>query len=198
MSDDLEADLADALENLLDGTHTPFVHAGLLRSSGSGQAFTATVRRRDEFVEAEYRGEPGQSGLISRWFEPQREVSFGRFVPPCTAELEYRSRRRLELLVVARFTPSTTGRLRVFVTCYLPGDLLPAAVRFAVVRPFFGQVLKQDRKILRLQQQNIARFGQRAYTGWTADLLRPWIDAWLRDGRFPDQRDGPQDVRFVL
>ncbi len=198
MTAELDSNLADAIENLLDGTHTPFVHSGLVRSSMDKQPFTALVRRHDDWVEAEYRGEARQNGFISRWFEPDREVSFGRFVPPCTAELEYRSKRRLELLVVAHFTPTSDGKLKVFVRCYLPNGRLPASWRFAVVRPFFRKVLHQDAKILRLQQWNVARFGKPTYTNWTADLLRPWIDAWLSVGEFPPQPDGPQEVRFHL
>lgn len=195
---DVEADLADALENLLDGTHTPFVHSGLVRSASAKQLFTAVVRRRETSIEAEYRGEPQQSGLISRWFEPEREVSFGRFIPPCTVELEYRSRRRTELLVVANFTPTVAGRLRTFVTCYVPGGALAAILKYTLVRPLFRHVLKQDRAILEIQRRNIRRFGGRAYVNWQADLMRPWIDAWLRDGRFPDQPDGPTTVEFRL
>ena len=198
MSAELDSNLADAIENLLDGTHTPFVHSGLVRSSSAKQSFTAIVRRHDDRVEAEYRGEAKQSGLISRLFEQDREVSFGRFVPPCTAELEYRSRRRLELLVVVHFTPSAEGKVQVFVRCYLPHGRLPASWRFAVVRPFFRRVLRQDRKILQLQQWNVARFERKAYTNWTADLLRPWIDAWLEEGQFPAQPEGPRESRFQL
>jgi phenylpropionate dioxygenase-like ring-hydroxylating dioxygenase large terminal subunit len=198
LSAELEADLPDALENLLDGTHTPFVHSGLVRTAAAPQSFRATVRRTERYVEAEYRGERRQHGIISHWFEPPREVSFGRYVPPMTAELEYRSARRTELLVTAHFTPTTPGRLRVFVKCYLPAGKLPAAVRFAVVRPFFLRVLEQDRRILRLQQANVSRFGGRSYTQATTDLLRPWIDAWLADGRFPEQPDGPREVDFYL
>ncbi len=58
------------MENLLDGTHTPFVHAGLCDMKGASRAFQATVRREEERIEVEYRGEKGQSGFLSRWFEP--------------------------------------------------------------------------------------------------------------------------------
>ena len=112
MTAKLDANLLDAIENLLDGTHTPFVHAGLVRSSKTQQTFSALVQRRDDYIEAEYRGESRQSGFISRWFESDRDVSFGRFIPPCTAELEYRSRSRVELLVVAHFTRQAMGRFK--------------------------------------------------------------------------------------
>lgn len=198
MTAELDSNLADAIENLLDGTHTPFVHSGLVRSSNAKQHFTAIVRRQDNSIEAEYRGETRQNGFISSLFESDREASFGRFVPPCTAELEYRSRRRIELLIVANFTPTREGRLNVYVRCYLPNGRLPASLKYMVVRPFFRRVLNQDRKILRLQQWNVARFGRQAYTNWTADLLRPWIDAWLANGEFPAQPDGPCEIRFHL
>lgn len=198
MTAELDSHFADAIENLLDGTHTPFVHSGLVRSPHAKQQFTAVVRRSDHCVEAEYRGEAKQNGFISRWFEPDREASYGRFVPPCTAELEYRSRRRTELFVSANFTPACVGKVKVYVRCYLPHGRLPASLRYMVVKPFFQRVLSQDRKILQLQQWNIARFERHAYTNWTADLLRPWIDAWLATGEFPMQPDGPSEVRFDL
>lgn len=197
MTSDVAAALPDALENLLDGTHTPFVHRGLVRSAAK-QRFTAVIRRCDDAIEAEYRGERGQAGLISRLFEPEREVSFGRFVPPCTAELEYRSRTRIELFVAAHFTPTTAGRLRVFVACYVPGGPLAAVLKHTLVRPLFRHVLKQDRAILELQSRNLERFGGPAYVNWTADLMRPWIEAWLRDGRFPEQTDEPREISFLL
>jgi phenylpropionate dioxygenase-like ring-hydroxylating dioxygenase large terminal subunit len=195
---DLVAELADAIENLLDGTHTPFVHSGLVRGDTNQQCFTAIVHRFDRCVEAEYRGEPGQNGLISRLFEPPREVSFGRYVPPFSAELEYRSAKRIELFVVSHFTPTTPGRVKVFASCYLPPSRLPNAIRFAIARPFFKRVLNQDRRILRLQQENITRFGAPAYMHWSADLLRPWIDAWLAQEVFPPQPLGPHQVQFEL
>jgi phenylpropionate dioxygenase-like ring-hydroxylating dioxygenase large terminal subunit len=194
----LEATLPDAIENLLDATHTPFVHAGLVRSEKAKQSFTAIVRRTNDMVEAEYRGEKGQQGFISRLFEPEREVSFGRFIPPCTAELEYRSQARTELLVVSHFTPADTGRTNVFVKVYLPKGRLPSVLRLAVARFFFSRVLQQDSEILASQSRNIARFGKQAYTFWQADLLRPWIDAWLLNGEFPEQAAGPETVCFEL
>ncbi|WP_425618117.1 Rieske 2Fe-2S domain-containing protein [Anatilimnocola sp. NA78] len=194
----LESTLPDAIENLLDATHTPFVHAGLVRSAKSKQSFTAVVRRSNDLVEAEYRGEKRQHGLISRLFEPEREVSFGRFIPPFTAELEYRSPTRTELLVVAHFTPADAGKINVFVKVYLPKGRLPSLLRLAIARYFFSRVLKQDSEILASQSRNIARFGKQAYTCWQADLLRPWIDAWLRDGEFPAQAAGPETVCFEL
>ncbi|WP_254509242.1 aromatic ring-hydroxylating oxygenase subunit alpha [Anatilimnocola floriformis] len=194
----LDSTLPDAIENLLDATHTPFVHAGLIRSAKAKQSFTAVVRRSNDLVEAEYRGEKRQHGLISRLFEPEREVSFGRFIPPFTAELEYRSPARTELLVVSHFTPADTGKTNVFVKVYLPKGRLPSWLRLAIARLFFCRVLKQDSEILASQSRNIARFGKQAYTFWQADLLRPWIDAWLRDGEFPAQAAGPETVCFEL
>ena len=91
----LEAALPDALENFLDGTHTHFVHAGLIRTAGARKPVTAIVRRGAASVEAEYPDEGQQSGLISRLFGAGVNDVFGRFCLPSTAQLEYRARGRL-------------------------------------------------------------------------------------------------------
>lgn len=198
-SSEITATIADGIENLLDGTHTPFVHAGLVRSPHAKQQFTATVTRHEDYVEAEYRGEKRQAGWLSRWFEPSRELSAGRFHPPCTAELEYRSKQRTELLVVAHFTPVNDGVLRVFISTYLPTQgLIPVALRLAFVKPFFGRILLQDREILKQQYANLKRFGEPRYVHWRADLLRQWIDAWYQTGQFPEQSSGPESHEFWL
>ncbi len=195
----LAGSFGDAMENLLDGTHTPFVHAGLVRHEGSKQTFQATVRREEERIEVEYRGEKGQSGFLSRWFEPERDVSFGRFVPPCTAELEYRSKRRTELLVLARMTPLTADCLTVHVHYFLPKQgWVPVAIRSALLKPFFRRIFHQDRRIVQMQHENIQRFGSRSYVHWKADVMRPWIDGWIETGRFPSQPDGARVVDFDL
>ena len=41
----VDAALPDAAENFLDGTHTHFVHAGLIRTEGQRREVTAIVRR---------------------------------------------------------------------------------------------------------------------------------------------------------
>jgi phenylpropionate dioxygenase-like ring-hydroxylating dioxygenase large terminal subunit len=186
------AELPDVLENLLDGTHTPLVHAGLLRSVSKTQRFAGTLRLGD-VAEVEYEGESGQAGLVSRLFERARTVSLGRFVPPATAEIEYRSARGTELLVAAHVTPIERDRMRVIATVQLRKTRVPVALKRAVLEPILRVIGAQDRRILELQRENRERFGRPRHHVWRADVLRPAIDHWLEHERFPP---GPAEPRI--
>jgi phenylpropionate dioxygenase-like ring-hydroxylating dioxygenase large terminal subunit len=198
MKSELHAEFADSIENLLDGTHTPFVHQGLIRKATNSQSFVAQIRRNQRGVEVEYRGEGKQQGLISRVFEAEREVSFGRFIAPCSAELEYRSKRRTELFVAAHFTPVDAERTKVFISSYLPKSLIPKPLKKPLVNLLFGRVLKQDKWILERQSENCRKFKQRTFSIWQADVIRPWLDAWVRDGILPSQIEQESQVEFLL
>lgn len=196
-SDSIDASFADALENLLDGTHTPFVHSGLVRSQGKPQLFSAVVRVREAMAEAQYLNEGTQAGLISRLFERNRTSSFGRFIPPCIAELEYTSTRGTEFVLNSHFTPESTGRIRVHSTIFIRRSMIPQFVKRILITPFFRRVLQQDRFILKLQQENIRRHGGAAYQYWEGDLLRGWIDTWLRTGRLPESEQEHRVEMFL-
>jgi phenylpropionate dioxygenase-like ring-hydroxylating dioxygenase large terminal subunit len=188
---EVRAELPDVLENLLDGTHTPWVHGGLLRSTSRQQRFHGTLRL-GEVAEVVYEGEGGQAGWVSRLFERDRTVSIGRFVPPSTAEIEYRSARGTELLVVVRCTPIARDRVSALSTVHVRRTRVPLALKRAVLEPVLRVIGAQDRRILELQSANRARFGHPKHHVWRADLLRPAIDHWLAHERFPP---GPADAR---
>ena len=183
---ELAADFVDGIENLLDATHTPFVHAGLIRSESNPQTFKAKVRAGDDLVEAEYADEGKQSGWISRIFERDRGSSFGRFIPPCIAELEYTSKRHVEFVLNAHFTPTSVGNLQIVSTFFVRKTLVPMFFKRLLLTPLFGRVLKQDASILLRQQENIERFGGAEFVYWEGDLLRGLIETWLRNGEFPN------------
>lgn len=195
--DTVQAGFADAIENLLDGTHTPFVHSGLVRSSSHAQALTAIVRVREGLAEAEYLHEGKQSGWISQLLERDRASSFGRFIPPCIAELEYTSKRGPEFVLNTHFTPETPGLLRVYSTIYLRKSRIPFLLKRWMITPFFRRVLQQDQRILRLQHATIERQGGPQFHSWEGDLLRGWIDTWLRTGELPEN-EAEHRVEFLL
>lgn len=171
----LDAALPDALENFLDGTHTHFVHSGLIRTEGQRKQTTAIVRRGPDYVEAEYRDEGQQSGLISRLFGAGVDVVFGRFLLPSIAQLDYRAGSTTRLLVNLLFTPQSATSLRVFavVTGQVPRPLRWLAP--ALGRLLLAQVVRQDRAILALQATNLTCFDGPHYTSTELDLIGPHI-----------------------
>lgn len=183
--------LVDVMENLLDATHTPFVHGGLIRSVGREQTFQATVTVDTTRAEAHYTGEQQQSGWVSRLLEGERACSYGRYLPPATAELEYRSHKGTEFVLNAFFAPISPTEHRMTLVFFIRRNWIPRWLKRWTVTPLFRRVLKQDRTILEKQQANrerFAKFPQLANDhSWDGDLLRGWIDYWMQHGHLPQQ-----------
>lgn len=186
--DEVQSDWLDAIENLLDATHTPFVHAGLVRDPAKAQQFKARVSVSPTVIQAEYLGEGKQSGWISKLFERQRTVSYGRFLPPCVAQLEYRSKARSEFVLNAYFTPAQSGFISLHTEIFLPKTIIPSWIKRMVLAPLLRRVLRQDAQILRLQQENLKRHPATSFVQWEGDLIRGWIETWLRTGSLPEEK----------
>ena len=181
----LDAALPDAAENFLDGTHTHFVHAGLIRTEGRRKDVTAIVRRGTDCVEAEYPDEGQQSGLISRLFGAGVDNMIGRFRLPSIAELEYRARGQVKLHLTLCFTPETDRRQRVFAVVSGQAPPLLGGLAALGIRLLFRQALRQDAGILKLQAANLRRFGGRQYVYTELDVLGPHILHLLKHGPGP-------------
>ena len=108
----MKGNLVNAFENLLDGTHTHYVHAGLIRTDAYRQKVSAKLTAHRDHVEIEYSGESKQAGLISQLLERDRQTSYGRFFMPGIAQIEYRSSKRLSMLITAVARPvSSSSRM---------------------------------------------------------------------------------------
>jgi phenylpropionate dioxygenase-like ring-hydroxylating dioxygenase large terminal subunit len=168
-----------AAENLLDGFHTHFVHAGWIRRDNKRQAVRAQVRRLANGIEARYSEEGLQSGLISSLLEGDRAESAGRFYFPGVAELEYRGGKGLNLLLTAWLTPETDGHLRIHARVATRKGIIPAWLKKIFLKRLFGVILLQDKSILENTQANIERFehaGKKAMPlDSELDLLAPAI-----------------------
>lgn len=186
--DEVRSDWLDAIENLLDATHTPFVHAGLVRDPAQAKQFKARVSVSPSVIQAEYLGEGKQSGWISKMFERQRTVSYGRFLPPCVAQLEYRSKVRSEFVLNAYFTPAQQGCISLHTEILLPKTMIPSWIKRIVLAPLLRRVFRQDAQILRLQQENLKRHPATNFALWEGDLIRGWIEIWLRTGSLPAEK----------
>jgi phenylpropionate dioxygenase-like ring-hydroxylating dioxygenase large terminal subunit len=193
--DTVRATISAAAENFLDGFHTHFVHSGWIRREGERQRVTAEVRQMASAVEACYRGETLQSGLISRLLEGDRTESMGRFRMPGIAELEYRGRKGLNLMVTAWFTPESAERIRIHARISTPRRLAPGWLKQLLLSRIFGVILQQDKAILERTHDNIARFesgyeGEQApaYLETQLDLLGPSIRRLLRGDTLEESR----------
>jgi phenylpropionate dioxygenase-like ring-hydroxylating dioxygenase large terminal subunit len=185
MTDTVHCGIAEAAENFLDGFHTHFVHAGWIRRDSKRQTVKASVHRLEDGVEARYSEEGLQSGLISSLLEGDREASMGRFRLPGIAEIEYRGRRGLNLLVTTWLTPGRKGQLQIHARIATRHGLAPAWLKRALLQRLFEVILRQDKTILEQTQANIGRFSESgleaALLNTPLDLLGPVIRRMLMD-----------------
>lgn len=156
--DSVRSGAAEAAENLLDGSHTHFVHAGWIRRDSRRQEVKAELRRIAGGIEARYSDEGLQSGLISSLLEGSRSESFGRFRLPGVAEIEYRGKRGLNLLATAWLTPESDDCLRVHVRVATRRGMTPAWLKRLFLSRLFAHILRQDKTILELTSANQRRF----------------------------------------
>ena len=173
MTDTVQCELDEGAENLLDGFHTHFVHAGWIRRDSKRQTVVAEMRRLTNGVEARCSNESLQSGLVSRLFEGSRTESFGRFYLPGIAEIEYRGKHGLNLLITAWLIPESKGRIRFCARVATRRGITPAWLKRVFLRRLFGVILSQDKGILEQTKANIIRFGE---VGATPLLLNTELD----------------------
>ncbi len=193
-----EASLLNGLENFLDGTHTHFVHSGLIRTEGNRKATRALIRRHRNQAEVEYLDEGQQSGLISKLFGAGIERVLARFILPSWGQLEYRTKNEVKLLITLAFTPQNETQQRVFAVVSGKAPPYLGKLMATAIKPFFWLALQQDRDIMTEQTTNIARFGKEHFTSTELDVLRPHILRLLTHGPFPDDEPYEKEVQMLM
>jgi phenylpropionate dioxygenase-like ring-hydroxylating dioxygenase large terminal subunit len=147
----------------------------------------------EDRVEIQYQGERGQSGWISRLFERGRTSSYGRFILPSIAQIEYCGSGGVALLVTGYFTPVDADRQQVHAVVETPRGKVPGFVKRILLGLLFRRVLEQDRHILESQQKNIDRFKGEQFASTRLDLIRPGMMALM--GKGPRPRGTPEADR---
>jgi len=175
----IEASLLNATENLLDASHTHFVHAGLIRADQYRSPMTAIVQGTPGQVEVKYQDESQQRGLIASLFDRQRSHSYGRFLLPTVAQLEYRDTNSTRMLITAFFVPISEAKTHAYVVTTYPKLLLPSWLSHSIIKPLFWIALKQDLIMLKLQTKNIQSFGKEDFHSTELDLIRATIRQML-------------------
>ncbi len=186
---EIEASIINISENLLDATHTHFVHAGLIRTDKNRQQVEATVRNIPNGIEAEYIEKHPQNGLIAYVFDRNRSSSFGRFILPNIAQLEYQDKKGIRLLLTAMMVPVDESSTRVFICTEHRRSFLPLCLSTLLIKLFFKNALNQDIKILTLQSSNINTFGSEQYKSTKIDLLRRHIEHLLSGKEITSSQD---------
>ncbi|KRG45855.1 Rieske (2Fe-2S) protein [Stenotrophomonas panacihumi] len=180
------AHVIDAMENFLDPMHTHFVHAGLVRRDAGRVRARASFQGTDEGFTVDYEGLPAQSGLLYRLFESRRVRERARFAAPGSAQLEYGYANGSRILIDLHFTPRDATSTQVFVALHVEGRWAPAWAVRLFAWPFLKRVNDQDVHMLKLQANNLARFGPRGAASTSLDVVRAPLERFWREGQLPE------------
>lgn len=141
--------LIDAVENVLDATHTHFTHKGLLRGlSAKRYRVQVEVSSGDDWVEAVYSGEDRQHGLVSAMLDGARTKGVGRYRRGGIAELEYWGSKGMVLATTFHLhqsDPETVSGIG-WLTAPKQGGL--GHLKALAFKPMFRIALEQDRRVL--------------------------------------------------
>ncbi|WP_431686645.1 Rieske 2Fe-2S domain-containing protein [Hahella sp. NBU794] len=168
----IRCSLFHTIENFLDPCHTPYIHQGLLRSQGPQQMQIEQTVSADGFA-THYALTQKQNGWINRLFDPGVDQNIARFKLPGLVELDYLKNGRLLFRSALYFVPHSAEVTGIFVRLYAPRSWMPAALRFALFKPFVHTLYIQDKQILEQQQLAQQTYGERYLFSHTDVAARP-------------------------
>lgn len=193
-----QSTLLDTAENILDPTHTHYVHKGLLRGLND-QRFEVQVDITGGagWVEARYSGEDEQQGIVSKLLEGKRTKTLGRFRYPGIVELEYWGDTELTLAAAFHLRQSTPTQVDGIAFTVGPRQGGWGHVKGWLFKPFLHIGMYQDRHMLKSVQDN-AQHGPKAKPViGPLDFLREDI-ARIIQGKIPKAADKPKTYTLEL
>lgn len=166
----IEGDFIHAIENFLDPTHTPFIHAGLLRTRGK-QSMNIRQWHDDSSFTTEYTLHQQQNGLINRLFDQGITLNLAQFHFPALASIDYLTPHNLVYRIAIFFIPKSKGKIGMNVRVSLPKTRIPITLKHIILRPFLESLLWQDSGIIKKQYQHHQHYSQRKYISTFNDLV---------------------------
>lgn len=178
------APLLLCLENFLDATHTAHVHPKLVRQAGCERWQAARGVAREWGFEIEYPEEHRQSGWLGRFGEPRRLTSFGRYLHPFAAQVDYVGMDGKSYFRATAFMrPDREGTKTVVVveSALWRMGLGPLRPLGLLTRALFAKVLRQDLDALNRAWQGIEKneWGPDDLQVGPQDLAWPWMYRWM-------------------
>jgi phenylpropionate dioxygenase-like ring-hydroxylating dioxygenase large terminal subunit len=170
-----QAGAFSCLENFLDCPHTVYVHRGWFRSPHIKEV-RARVTRSDGQIEVRFFAERDARSVVSRLLFPGGEpmVHTDRFLMPSTSRVDYAFGPDRHFIITSQCTPISEHETEVFtVISFRFGSIGPLVRLF--FEPLARRIIRQDVKILRLQAEQLRRFGGGRFTFIESDLIGPHI-----------------------
>lgn len=176
---EINAKISNTLENFLEGSHTHFVHDGLIRSkTKTRNEINAKIVSLENGFQVNYESEPAKglvTKLLPKRFSTLRAVS--TYFHPNIVVLEYFNGEnqmisRFEAILIEEGN-QTRYIARIFLNL---GFLTPLIKPFAKMA--FAKIIKQDKEILESQERNLTGFQNNKFISDETDIVGKYIHAW--------------------
>ncbi len=190
--------LLDTAENILDATHTHYIHKGFLRGLND-KRFTVqvAVTGGPGWVEACYTGEDQQQGIVTKLLEGTRTETIGRFRYPGIVELEYWSDKGITLGAAFHLRQSRPGLVDGIGFSVGPRNGGLGHIKGWLFKPFLHIGMHQDRQILKSALDNKPDDPKVKPVIGPLDFLREDI-ARIINGELPRAADTPRHIEMEL
>jgi phenylpropionate dioxygenase-like ring-hydroxylating dioxygenase large terminal subunit len=194
--------LVNVAENVLDPTHTLFVHKGIMRGMSERRSsvdiYVNASEGKDGFqIDVRFEGEERQNGWLSRLLEGNRSISTGTFMMPGVVELQYWAKDKLSLVTTLYFTPIDRYHQLGFAILTGARNYGLGYLKKLIFVPAMHHIIGQDRVMMDNSQLNWAMNGQPKRAMSPTDFIRPSIEAILED-KEPPTLQNPLQLRFML
>jgi phenylpropionate dioxygenase-like ring-hydroxylating dioxygenase large terminal subunit len=178
----IKAKLVNILENFLEGSHTHYVHNGLIRSQNKArQLINVKLVPNEQGFKVYYDPELAK-GLVTKILPKkyQNLKPVATYIYPNIAILEYFSQ---EDILISRFEGiigDGENETKYFARILLNfGFFTPFVAFFA--RFAFLKIIEQDKKILEIQHNNLKQFQEYKFISDETDTVGKHIFTWLND-----------------
>lgn len=198
LQNETSTSLVNLSENVLDPTHTLFVHKGLMRGLTSARSkVKISVRATDTRVDVCFDGEDKQNGILSLLLEGKRSRSTGSFQMPGIVELEYWSGDKLSLVTTLYFTAQQEYRQLGFAVITAPKNYGLGYLKKLLFVPVMRHIINQDRAAMDSAHANWAYFKQPTRAMSPTDFMRVNIEALIK-GELPPAANNPTTITYEL
>ncbi|WP_428668266.1 Rieske 2Fe-2S domain-containing protein [Runella sp.] len=174
------ANLLNTLENFLEGSHTHYVHNGFIRTEHSKRtALKARLSPDSNGFKVVYEAEPAK-GLLTKLLPKNYQIltPTAYYIYPNIAILEYLTQDQQPLIRIEACLNESKSGCTYVARIFLLRPWLRFFGKWAV-KKLFGIIIRQDKRILELQKNNLNTFSERRFVSTSADTVGKELYFWL-------------------
>lgn len=189
------ANLLNTLENFLEGSHTHYVHNGFIRSEHTKRTpLKARLSPDPDGFKVVYEAEPAK-GLLTQLLPKNYQLltPTARYIYPNIAILEYLTQDQRPLIRIEACLNESPAGCTYAARVFLPRPWLRFFGKW-VVKKLFGIIIRQDKRILELQKNNLSAFPEHQFVSTSADTVGKELYFWL----YRPERKTTESIEFEV